>query len=130
MTRIGRTVVIDGEFICDEDVSIDGRLSGYLHTGAGALTIGEPARIEGDVRATRVVVRGTVSGSISASERIELSATARVTADISATHVVIADGALLNGRVDMGRRTIAVKVAQFKAAQGGQTGQAAGTRGA
>jgi cytoskeletal protein CcmA (bactofilin family) len=124
MTRIGRTVVFDGEFICDEDVSIDGRLSGFLHTGAGALTIAEPARIEGDVRATRVVVRGTVSGSISASERIELGATARVTADISATHVVIADGALFNGRVDMGRRTIAVKVAQFKA------GQAAGTHGA
>jgi cytoskeletal protein CcmA (bactofilin family) len=114
-TRIGRSIVIEGEFVCDEDVAVDGRVSGFLHVGGGSLTIGEPARVEGDVRAARVAVRGTVRGTISASERIELRASADVTADISATHVVVADGAQFTGRVDMGRRTIAAKVAQFKA---------------
>ena len=61
-------------------------------------------------------MHGTVQGSISAGQRIELTATAVVTGDLSATQVVLTEGAQFNGRVDMGRRTIAAKVAQFKAA--------------
>ena len=56
-----------------------------------------------------------MQGSISAGQRIELTPSAVVTGDLSATQVVIADGAQFNGRVDMGRRTIAAKVAQYKA---------------
>ena len=72
--------------------------------------------LDATIRAARVVVQGTVNGSISAGERIELAPSARVTGDLSATQVVIADGAQFNGRVDMARRTIAAKVAQYKAA--------------
>lgn len=117
MTHIGPSVVFDGTLATDEDIVIDGHLTGSLHARGAGLTVGRSARLDAVLRASRVVVFGTVRGTISASERIELAASAVVTGDISATQVVIADGACFNGRVDMGRRTIAARVAQYKAEQ-------------
>jgi cytoskeletal protein CcmA (bactofilin family) len=117
MTHIGKAVVFDGELTSDEDLQIDGQLKGHLNVREGTLTIGDTAIIAADVRAARVVVHGTVQGSIAASERIELGPTANVTGSLTADRVVIADGASFNGGVDMGRRTIATKMAQYKAGQ-------------
>lgn len=80
-----------------------------------ALTIGARARIDGDVRAKRLQIHGAVCGAVSASERIELSASASVTGSLSADHVVIAEGAFVSGHVDMNRRTIAARVARHQA---------------
>jgi cytoskeletal protein CcmA (bactofilin family) len=117
MTNIGKTIVFDGELAANEDLRFDGTLKGHVQIRDATLTIGESATIEADIRAKRVVVQGTVQGSIAAGERIELTATASVTGSLSAECIVIADGARFNGGVDMGRRTIATKMAQYKAGQ-------------
>jgi len=118
MTRIGASIVITGEIISDEDVTYEGRLDGQLLVRDGALTIGERAQIQADLRGTRVLVRGLVNGAISASERIELTDTATVEGSLSANRVVLADGAQFNGRIYMDQRTIAARVAQYRATQG------------
>lgn len=122
MTHIGRSVVIDGEFISDEDLTIDGTLKGNVQIRDATLTIGEPARVEADIHGSRVIIHGTVRGSITASARIELGPEARVQGNLSADQVVIADGARFDGRIDMGRRTVALKMAQYKASQASPAG--------
>ena len=117
MTNIGKSVVFDGELSSDEDLRFDGTLKGHIHIREATLTIGETATVEADIRAKHVVVQGSVDGSISAGERIELTPTAKVNGSLTAERVVIADGARFNGGVDMGRRTIASKMAQYKAGQ-------------
>jgi cytoskeletal protein CcmA (bactofilin family) len=117
MTHIGKSVVFDGELTSDEDLSFEGTLKGHIHIREATLTIGESATVEADVRAKQVIVQGTVQGSISATQRIELAATAKVKGSLTAERVVIAEGARFNGGVDMGRRTIATKMAQYKAGQ-------------
>ena len=117
MTHIGRSVVIDGEFSSDEDLTIEGTLKGDVQIRDATLTIGEPARVEADIHGSRVVVHGTVRGSITASVRIELGPAARVQGNLSADQVVIADGARFDGRIDMARRTLALKMAHYKAGQ-------------
>lgn len=117
MTTIGRSLVITGELSSDEDLVIDGRVRGTLTIRGGTLTIAEQARIESDVRGVRVVIRGRVDGNVSASERIELHPSASVSGSLSANQVVIADGATFHGGIDMGHRTIAAKVARYRAAQ-------------
>jgi cytoskeletal protein CcmA (bactofilin family) len=82
-----------------------------------ALTIGEQAQLRADIRGTRVVVQGHLKGSIVASERIELTSTAAVEGSLSANRVVLVDGTHFNGRIDMDQRTIAARIAHFKAAQ-------------
>jgi cytoskeletal protein CcmA (bactofilin family) len=119
MSIIGRSIVIIGDITSGEDLRIDGQVNGHVQLQDAALTVGEHARVEADLRGTRVSILGTVRGAVSASARIELAASARVHGSLSANHVVIADGAQFNGQIDMDQRTIAAKVAQYKApAQG------------
>ena len=117
MTTIGATFVITGEITSNEDVTFDGRIDGQLLIRDSALTIGERAEVDANIRGGRVTVRGRVRGAIAASERIELTPTATVDGNLSANRVIIADGAYFNGRIDMDQRTIAARVAQYKASQ-------------
>lgn len=114
MTTIGHSISIKGELSSDETLRVDGNIRGRIHLRDAELTIGPSARVEAEVRATRVLVLGTVRGNIAAGARIEIGAGANVTGDITADTVVLAEGARFQGRVDMDRRTIAARVAQYR----------------
>ena|SRR5688572_4347775 len=114
MTTLGASLVITGELTSDEDLTINGRVHGPVSIKNGTLTVSQGAHLRSEVRAARIVIHGAVDGTVSATERIELQPTAVVTGSLSANHVVIAEAATFNGRIDMDRRTIAAKVAQYK----------------
>ncbi len=114
MTTIGHSISINGEVSSDESLRVDGQVRGQILMREAELTIGQSARVEAEVRATRVLVLGTVRGNIAASTRVELGASSNVTGDITADTVVLAEGARFQGRVDMDRRTIAARVAQYR----------------
>lgn len=117
MTTIGPTISISGEVSSSEDITVEGRVDGHLMVRDAALTIGEQAQLRADIRGTRVLVKGHLQGSIVATERIELTASAAVEGSLSANRVVIADGSSFHGGIDMDQRTIAARIAQFKASQ-------------
>jgi cytoskeletal protein CcmA (bactofilin family) len=119
VTTIGPTLVISGELTSGEDITVQGRVNGQVMVRDAALTIGEQAQLKADVRGMRVLVHGQVKGSIVASERIELAPGAMVQGSLSANRVILADGTLFNGRIDMDQRTIASRIAHFKASQTG-----------
>jgi cytoskeletal protein CcmA (bactofilin family) len=115
MTTIGPDSEFSGELTSNEDLSIEGQFDGYIHVRSALLNIAASGRVTADIRGVRVFVSGTVNGSIVASERIELAPGANVNGSLSANHVVIADGAFFNGYIDMGQRTIAVRLSLYKA---------------
>src|SRR3989441_11525465 len=114
-TTIGTTITINGDVTCDEALRIDGRVTGNILLREAELTVGKAAQVDADVRSTRVLVLGTVNGNVAATDRIELGESANVTGSLSADRVVLIEGARFNGRIDMDRRTIAAKVAHYKA---------------
>lgn len=115
MTIIGGSITINGEVTSDESLRIEGRVSGHILLREAELIVGRSAQLDADLRAARILVLGAVTGNIVASERIELAASANVAGSLSADRVVIADGARFTGRIDMSRRTIAAKIAAYKA---------------
>ena len=117
VTTIGPTIVISGELTSGEDITVLGRVNGHLHVRDAQVTISDQADVRADVRGARVFVHGQLKGSIVASERIELSQGAQVEGSLSANRVVLVDGTRFNGRIDMGQRTIAARIAHFKASQ-------------
>jgi len=119
MTTIGRHLVINGELSSDDDLTIEGTVQGFVSVRDATLTIEAPARVQADVRAAQVLVRGEVRGAIAASERIELSPSSSVEGSLSAGQIVVADGARFNGTIDMNRRTIAARVAEYRAGRSG-----------
>jgi cytoskeletal protein CcmA (bactofilin family) len=99
-TVIGSTIVIDGEVSGDEDLVIEGTVKGKLALRQG-LYVESSGVIEADVETARMEVSGQVTGNIAASEKVELKADCRVVGDIRAPRILIADGAVFRGNVDM-----------------------------
>jgi cytoskeletal protein CcmA (bactofilin family) len=91
---------IEGTYRCSGTVMLDAKLRGEI-TASNTLIIGDHGVVEATVRAASVVVRGKVVGNVSASESIELKATARVTGDVEAPRIVMEAGAVLDGRCRM-----------------------------
>jgi len=117
MTHIGPSITFDGMLTCSDSLRLDGQVRGDIVMRDAELTIGQSATVDADIRGLRVLILGTVNGNVTASERIELGASANVTGGLSANRVVIVDGARFTGRVDMDRRTIAAKIAHYKETQ-------------
>jgi cytoskeletal protein CcmA (bactofilin family) len=115
MTTIPASTRIVGAIRTNEDLAVAGVVQGNIHVAEADLTIAQHGQVKGDIRARRIHIRGSVAGTVSALERIELAASASVNGHISADHVVVIDGAQVNATIDMNRRTIAAMVARHKA---------------
>lgn len=92
----------EGELHFDTAFRIDGKVSGTV-VSDGNLVVGEGGEVEGEVRVGQVFVSGVVRGRIRAARRIQLSASARVAADLETPSLVIEDGATFEGRCVMRR---------------------------
>jgi len=99
---IGSQVEIRGDVVFSGSLYVEGRIIGKVIAEEGAkamLTLAEHGRIEGEVRAAVVVLSGSMEGDVHASERIELTPSARVTGNVHYTVVEMSAGAQLNGRL-------------------------------
>ena len=97
---VGSTVVIKGELKAHEDVVISGRVEGLINVTGHLVVVEAGAHVAGDITATGIIVGGTVEGSLMAEERIQVQAGADLRGDVSAPRVVVADGGLVNGRIE------------------------------
>jgi cytoskeletal protein CcmA (bactofilin family) len=99
-TIIAADAEVVGSLKSGSGVQVEGRLGGDL-TCAGAAQIGAGAVIRGNVSAESVTLTGQVSGNITARERIDLKQSARAIGDIKAKRLVVEDGVVLVGRVEV-----------------------------
>jgi len=99
--NIGKTVVIKGELTSTEDMVIFGRVEGTITVKDHTVTIGKGATIEAQVKGHAVVVEGHVTGDVTASNSLEIGGEGMVLGDVSTPSLVIRDGGILKGRVDM-----------------------------
>ena len=97
---IGKSVVFKGNLMSAEDLTIDGRVEGTIELPDHGLTIGPNADIRADIFAKAVTVRGTVTGIITAGNKVVISETGSVEGDIISPRLAMADGAVVRGRVD------------------------------
>lgn len=102
-TLIARGVRVEGEFVSQGDVVIEGEVLGTLNC-TGTLVVGIEAKIKADVKANDVIVGGIVEGNISAMRKLELKTGAKVTGDVVCEVIVVEGGAVLNGKVTSGKR--------------------------
>lgn len=65
----------------------------------GSVTLAAGGRWTGTIRAIDVVVAGDVNGDVVASNRVEISATARIFGSLSGHSIAIARGAVIEGDV-------------------------------
>lgn len=63
----------------------------------GTLTVAEGGHWVGTLKATNVVIAGTVTGDVLAEQRIEILESAKILGSVSADQIAIAEGAVIDG---------------------------------
>jgi cytoskeletal protein CcmA (bactofilin family) len=100
-TVIGADTHIKGEMTFDGSARILGHFEGTIHS-KGDLHVADGASCKAVVEASKVTVDGMVEGNVSARERVELTARAKMKGDLVASKLLVAEGAAFSGHVTVG----------------------------
>lgn len=101
-TIIGPNVKVEGDFVSQGNMTIEGIVSGTIST-AGNLYIGEQAKVTANVEAGSAQIAGQLKGNVIIHEKLELTPTSQVQGDVTAKILVVMEGAQINGHYQMGQ---------------------------
>ena len=98
---IGRSIQINGDLRGNEDLRIEGDVSGTVELKDSVLTIGKEGKVKAGVYAKSIAVDGETKGDLYATERVSVHVNARVQGNIVAPRVSIEEGAHFKGSIEM-----------------------------
>ncbi len=103
MANIGKSITIKGDLSGNEDLVVEGNVEGKIELPNNQLTIGANGNVAASVTAKEIVIIGKVAGNVTGTERVEIESTGSVEGDVRAPRLVVQEGAVLNGAVEMGQ---------------------------
>ena len=109
VAAIGCTIVFSGELTGDEDLEILGKVKGKIELPSHQLTVGEGGSVTAEIEAKSVLVIGQICGNVSATERVEVQANGVVEGDIRTPRLLIQEGAVVNGAIEMTKGDAAIR---------------------
>ncbi|MBW8809402.1 MAG: polymer-forming cytoskeletal protein [Lysobacter sp.] len=98
---IASDLTIEGKIHGSGHIRIAGRFKGDVQVD-GDLTVELGAKLNGGVRARKVVIAGELEGNIEAAQRVELLESGVMIGDVKAGVVTVAAGARVRGQVEFG----------------------------
>ncbi|MDC8746847.1 polymer-forming cytoskeletal protein [Xanthomonas campestris pv. raphani] len=101
------------ESLIAADISIEGKIEGAGHVRLagrfkgdvnvkGDLTIERGAKLNGGVRANKVIIAGELEGNIESAAQVELQTSGVLVGDVKAGSLTVASGARMRGQADFG----------------------------
>ncbi len=100
-TIISRCVKIEGKIISNGNIRIDGEIQGDIFSESN-VTIGQGAKINGQINANVITIGGKVSGIVRAKDKLILDSKSYLKGDIFAKILVIDEGAKFDGKCKTG----------------------------
>lgn len=98
---IGKGSNCDGSIEVNGGLKIDGQFKGTIK--AQSLYVGRDAVVEATINVNHAVIGGKVLGDVVASEFLELQAKAEVIGDVKTKRLIVAESAIIDGTIGMGR---------------------------
>jgi cytoskeletal protein CcmA (bactofilin family) len=98
---IASDLTIEGKIEGAGHIRIAGRFKGDVHV-QGDLTIEVGAKLNGGVRARKVIIAGELEGNIESAQRVELLSSGVMVGDLKAETLTVASGSRMKGQVDFG----------------------------
>ena len=102
VTLVSRDAVWDGRLNCTGDVRIEGVMQGEVET-TGTLYVAAEARVNGNVRATNVMLAGEIDGQLRCEERLEILPGGTARGEIDTGSLVVHEGAYIESKFQMRR---------------------------
>lgn len=103
-TVIGPSVKVEGNFIGEGNVVVEGEVHGTLKTNHN-LTIGKNAKVKADIEAVNLFVSGEIRGNVKIHEKTEMASTAKIFGNLETKSLSVETGAILNGKCIMIQQT-------------------------
>ena len=97
MTLISAGTEIQGDVAFTGSMHVEGKICGNLKADQGVITITQSGSVEGDIRAPRIVINGSVRGNVYAGEHLELAAQAVINGNVYYNVVEMVKGSQVNG---------------------------------
>ncbi len=101
MVQIGEFLQLKGEITGSEDLLIDGEVEGAIELKENKLTVGPNGKVKADVSARSITVMGHLCGNVRADEKIEICKTGSLEGDLLTARIVIEEGAVFRGSIDI-----------------------------
>lgn len=98
---IGPSIQIEGTLRGQEDLFVEGEVTGTIQLQNHTLTIGTSGKIRADVFAHTVFVEGSMDGDLFGSEQVIVRKSAKVRGNITSPRVTLEDGAAFKGSIEM-----------------------------
>jgi cytoskeletal protein CcmA (bactofilin family) len=101
--NIGESLRFEGTLSGLEDVVVDGDVKGTIRLPECSLTVGSSGRIDADIEARNLTVLGHITGNIVCLECMRLCSSGSIDGDVKAPRILIEDGAVVRGRIDVAK---------------------------
>jgi cytoskeletal protein CcmA (bactofilin family) len=116
VANIGKAITIRGDLTGNEDMVIEGKVEGKVDLPNNQLTIGANGDVKAEIHAKSIVVVGRLVGNVFGLERIEIQATGKIEGDVTAPKLIVAEGAQLNGAIQMTQKGTRTEAAESETA--------------
>jgi cytoskeletal protein CcmA (bactofilin family) len=103
---IGPSIHVEGTLRGEEDLIIEGRVSGTVKLQGHSLTVGPHGQINANIYANTVVVDGTVEGDLFGAERVVIRQSANIRGNITSPRVSLEEGAHFKGTIEMDAQAV------------------------
>src|SRR5438552_12653519 len=84
---LGKSVIVKGQILSREDLTIDGEVEGTVEMQEHRLTIGPNGKVRASVKAREVIVLGTLHGNVETGDRIDIRKEAKLVGDIKTARI-------------------------------------------
>lgn len=111
MNFLGEGTYVEGTIETTGSIRTDGKVQGAIKTD-DTLYIGSHGIVSGEIQARMAVVGGKIEGNIKVDEKLVLEANSTLVGNLRTNKLVIDEGAVFQGKSDMGAETGAKKSAQ------------------
>jgi cytoskeletal protein CcmA (bactofilin family) len=109
-------VEIKGTLKFSGELMFEGKLEGEIQTD-GVLQLGDSAIVNGNINAQTVVVRGKITGNVTAKEKIELKTKTELFGDIRAAKLVVEEGVTFVGKTEVNPNKVSPTAAPARPAE-------------
>jgi cytoskeletal protein CcmA (bactofilin family) len=104
-TVLAEDIEFEGELAFEKPLMIKGSFKGKI-TSSDDLYIGEQAVVDAKIEASKVSIRGQVTGNVMARRRVELFSTSRFKGDIRTPDLVMESGCRFTGTCSMDEKEV------------------------
>ena len=99
-TFLGEHTLFQGTITAHVPISIEGRMEGHINSDSH-IYIGPKSKVKAKIKGKHVIVAGEVTGDIHVTQGLEICKNGKVFGNIGGTTLIIHEGALYKGQVNM-----------------------------